>query len=298
MSNYLSQFLMTLKLANYRRLRKRREPQRIAYRQWVMDHDTITHEKIIELEHVAASLSHQPLISVIMPAYNAPIAWLDLAIESVRQQIYKNWELCIADDCSTNADIRPYLEEKSNKDSRIKINFRPVNGHISAASNSAIAMASGEFIALMDQDDLIPPNALLDVAICINRHPNACLIYSDEDKVDDKNQREAPARKGEWRRELLIKYNIISHLGVYKTDLVREVGGFRLGYEGSQDHDLALRCTERLADDQIIHIDKILYHWRIHENSTSHMRSAKPYAAIARKKSIQDHIARTTQREP
>lgn len=297
MKNYLSKLLMALRLANYRRLRKRREPQRIAYRQWVMDHDTITHEKRIELERTAASLPRQPLISVIMPVYNAPIAWLDLAIESVRQQIYKNWELCIADDCSTNTDIRSYLEEKSSKDHRIKVEFRTVNGHISAASNSAIALASGEFLALMDQDDLIPPNALLEVATCINHHPHAGLIYSDEDKVDDQNQREAPTRKGGWRRELLLKYNSISHLGAYKTKLVREIGGFRLGYEGSQDHDLALRCIERLADDQIVHIGKILYHWRIHENSTSHMQSAKPYAVIARNKSIQDHITRITQRK-
>ncbi len=292
MSKYFSKLLLAIKMANYRRLRKRRKPQRIAYRQWVMAHDNVDEEKLPELQKTYSQLLRKPLISVIMPVYNAPLAWLNEAIEAVRQQIYQEWELCIADDCSTHSDIRPFLEAKSREDSRIKVHFRAANGHISAASNSAIELASGEFLALMDQDDLIPKNALLHVAECINQHPDVGLVYSDEDKVDGESRRESPTRKKGWDRAELCQYNSISHLGVYRTDLVREIGGFKIGYEGSQDHDLALRCVERLTDQQIIHIPKILYHWRIHENSTSHMQAAKPYALTARNRAIRDHLER------
>lgn len=293
MSNYLSKLIMAVKMANYQRLRRRREPQRIAYRQWVKINDEVNADTLPTLLQLYAQLPRKPLISVIMPVYNAPLAWLDDAIESVRQQIYQEWELCIADDCSLDPEVRPYLEKKALEDARIKVTFRAINGHISAASNSAIDLAHGEFLALMDQDDLIPKNALLHVAECINQHPDAGLIYSDEDKVDSEGLREAPTRKPGWQRATLTQYNSISHLGVYRNDLVREIGGFQVGYEGSQDHDLALRCVERLSDAQIIHIPKILYHWRIHENSTAHMQAAKPYALTARNRAIRDHLERT-----
>jgi glycosyltransferase involved in cell wall biosynthesis len=294
MSNYLSELILAIKLANYKRLRKRKEPQRIAYQQWVAKHDTINDERRQTLAADHASLPRKPLISVIMPVYNAPLTWLDAAIESVQRQIYQEWELCIADDCSTDAAIRPYLESKSKEDARIKVDFRTRNGHISAASNSAIALASGEFLALMDQDDLIPEQALLAVACCINEYPDAKIIYSDEDKINEHGQRESPARKPGWHRSSLLECNRVSHLAVYQTSLVAAVGGFRVGYEGAQDHDLVLRCSEQILDHQIIHIPEILYHWRIHENSTAHTRRAKPYAMEARKKVLQDHHVRTS----
>jgi hypothetical protein len=134
---------------------------------------------------------------------------------------------------------------------------------------------------------------LLVIAKCINEHPDAKIIYSDEDKINEQGQRESPARKPSWHRSSLLECNRVSHLAVYQTDLVATVGGFRVGYEGAQDHDLVLRCSEQVPDHQIIHIPEILYHWRIHENSTAHMRSAKPYALNARKKVLQDHHVRT-----
>lgn len=292
MSNYLSKLMLALKMANHRRLYKRREPQRIAYRQWAVEHDTVNDATRAPLQALYRQLPTRPLISVIMPVYNAPLGWLNDAIRSVQAQIYQEWELCIADDCSKHADLRPFLESKCAEDPRIKVAFRETNGHISAASNSAIELAEGQFLALMDQDDLIPEDALLHVANAIIQHPDAGLIFSDEDKVDENNQREAPIRKKDWGPECILKFNSISHLGVYKTQLVKDIGGFRVGYEGSQDHDLALRCIEQLRQDQIVHIPKILYHWRIHANSTAQTSTAKPYAVTARNNAIQDHLSR------
>lgn len=292
MNSYFSKIILAIKMANYQRLRRRREPQRIAYRQWVQEHDTINDAKRQELEQSYAQLPRKPLISVIMPVYNAPLEWLDAAIESVRSQIYQEWELCVADDCSTHPDVRPYLEAKSREEPRLKLEFRPSNGHISAASNSAIALASGEFLALMDQDDLISEHALLEVAICVNENPQVELIYSDEDKIDENGHRESPTRKKSWHPELLDDLNRISHLAVYKTSLVKLNNGFRVGYEGAQDHDLAIRCTEHLLDQKIAHIPKILYHWRSHQNSTAQVRHSKPYATIARKALIKDRLKR------
>lgn len=293
MSNYLSKLLLAIKVANHRRLRKRREPQRIAYRQWAAEHDTVNDQTRGPLQALYRQLPSKPLISVIMPVYNAPLGWLNDAIQSVQRQIYQDWELCIADDCSTDPGIRPFLESKSREDTRIKVAFRASNGHISAASNSAIELANGDFLALLDQDDLIPEDALLQVANTLNQHVDAGLVFTDEDKVDENDLREAPIRKKDWGPECLLQFNSISHLGVYRTQLVRDIGGFRMGYEGSQDHDLALRCAEHLRQDQIIHIPKILYHWRIHANSTAQTSTAKPYAVTARENAIQDHLART-----
>ncbi|RZI82889.1 MAG: glycosyltransferase [Rubrivivax sp.] len=297
MSHYLSKLVLALKMANYHRLRKRREPQRLAYRQWVLEHDTIGEAQRQTLEQAYRDLPERPLISVIMPVYNAPLHWLDEAIESVRRQVYQDWELCIADDCSTQAEVRPYLERKAAADPRIKLVLRERNGHISAASNSAIAVAQGEFLALMDQDDLIPENALLAVAEAIVKHPEAGLIYTDEDKVDEQGLRESPTKKGAWDARSLQTSNRISHLGVYRASLVRQLGGFRVGYEGAQDHDLVLRCVEQLRDDQIVYLPKVLYHWRIHADSTAHTRSSKPYAAKARAKVLRDYANRMAARK-
>lgn len=292
-----SQLIAAIKMANYQRLRKRREPQRIAYQKWVAQHDVMTDQKRAELQAQYDQLGSKPLISIIMPVYNAPLGWLDEAIESVRNQVYQNWELCIADDRSSDPAIRPYLEGKAAQDDRIRIEFRQSNGHISAASNSAIALAKGDFLTLMDQDDLIPPYALLAVAQSINSHPDAGLIYSDEDKIDEQGNRESPTKKEPWKPDLLTDVNRLSHLSTYRTSLVRQLGGFRLGYEGAQDHDLALRCVEQLNPEQIVYIPKVLYHWRIHEHSTARDKSTKPYALTARKLALKDHFARMSERQ-
>lgn len=238
----------------------------------------------------------QPLISIVMPVFNPTLGWLRQAIISVKMQAYQNWELCIADDASTNADVRHLLGQLSFTDNRIKLAFRTKNGHISAASNSALALAQGEWVALLDHDDVLAEDALFWVVHAINQNPSCQLIYSDEDKIDEAGVRSDPYFKSAWNQDLFYSQNMFSHLGVYKTSLVRAVGGFREGFEGSQDYDLALRCIEQLpsgqVNQQIQHIPRVLYHWRIHADSTAHNIDAKPYAMVAGERAINEHLAR------
>jgi len=172
-------------------------------------------------------------------------------VESVRRQIYPNWELCIADDASTDSAIRPLLERYAAEDPRINVVFRDQNGHISAASNSALELASGEWVALLDHDDTLTEHALFWAVDAINKNKDVQLIYSDEDKIDGTGDRFGPYFKCDWNVDLFYSHNLITHLGVYRTELLRELGGFRLGFEGAQDYDLALRYVEQINSDQI-----------------------------------------------
>lgn len=258
------------------------------YKEWIEKYEPSTR---INTAHTFSPSSLK--LSIVMPVFNPDVSWLIEAIESVQNQTYGNWELCIADDHSTNPEIAPILKEFQKNDERIKVVFRESNGHISAASNSAIDMATGEWIILFDQDDLLPSNALMEVVTVIYRNQNLQMIYSDEDKVDENNQRFNPYFKSDWNPDLFYSHNMFSHLGCYKTTLIRSIGGFRVGYEGAQDYDLALRCIELIAPSQIHHIPKILYHWRSHPASTaSGADLAKPYAMLAGEKAINDHLAR------
>jgi glycosyltransferase involved in cell wall biosynthesis len=227
-----------------------------------------------------------------MPVYNPKPEWLVEAIESVRKQIYQYWELCIADDASTDKRIRPILEHYAVEDPRIKVVFRDKNGHISAASNSALVLTTGEWVALMDQDDLLAEHAFFWVADAINRNQNAHLIYSDEDKIDASGRRFDPYFKCDWNVDLFYSHNLITHLGIYRTKIVKEIGGFKEGLEGAQDYDLALRCTECIEPNQIHHIPRVLYHWRAHDKSTAHSADAKPYAMLAGEKALNEHFQR------
>ena len=182
------------------------------------------------------------------------------------------------------------LEQYANEDSRIKVVFREQNGHISAASNSALELVSGEWIALLDHDDMLAENALFWVVETINQCPDVRLIYSDEDKIDEVGVRSAPYFKPDWNLDLFYSHNLITHLGVYRADLIKEIKGFRLGFEGAQDYDLALRCVERIKPGQIRHIPRVLYHWRMHTNSTAQTASAKPYAMLAGEKALNEHL--------
>lgn len=263
------------------------------YRKWIKQFDVISLQSLALTQARQHEFKQKPLISVIMPVYNPNPRWLKQAIESVRTQIYPNWELCIADDASTNEIIRQILTQYEGKDHRIKVVFREKNGHIAACSNSALEIASGDWIALLDHDDLLAPDALFRVAECINLIPEIRLIYSDEDKIDKSGKRTDPYFKSDWNPDLFYAHNMFSHLGVYQTDLVRQAGNFRIGYEGSQDYDLALRCIERVESRQIFHIPKVLYHWRIHKESTAHSTKSKPYAMQAGERSINEHFQRT-----
>jgi glycosyltransferase involved in cell wall biosynthesis len=263
-----------------------------SYAAWVAAYDTLTPDDADRIRQKLAGLTTRPLISVLMPTYNTPEKWLVRVIESVRRQLYDNWELCIADDASKAPHVRKILERYQKKDPRIKVTYRETNGHISAASNSALALAHGEFIALLDHDDEIRPHALACVALELDAHPNADLIYSDEDKIDENGHRYDQYFKPDWNPDLFLVQNYVSHLGVYRTLLVREVGGFRVGYEGSQDWDLAMRVTERTAPDRIRHIPRILYHWRSVPGSTAMLIGAKNYAVVAAEKVISEHFSR------
>lgn len=262
------------------------------YTEWVRRYDTLDAMQRARISERIAGLANPPLISVLMPCFNPNPEWFREAIESVRSQLYPHWELCIADDASTDPAIRPILEDYIQRDARIRVAFRTENGHISASSNSALELVTGKFVALLDHDDLLPEHALFWVADAIAWHPEAGVIYSDEDKIDEFGTRFEPYFKCDWNPDLFLSQNMISHLGVYRTELMRAIGGFRQGFEGSQDHDLALRCIEKLTPEQIIHIPRVLYHWRVHASSTAQSPDAKPYAILAGQKAIEEHLAR------
>ena len=264
----------------------------VPYPGWVREFETLDTEAYEIMRMEIKRFDRKPLISVVMPVYNTNLLWLRASIDSVRAQIYPNWELCIADDASTNPAILPLLERFAQEDDRIKLVQRNHNGHISAATNSALALAQGEWIALLDHDDVLAEHALFWVVDAINKHPACRLIYSDEDKIDDAGVRSDPYFKCDWNPDLFYSQNMFSHLGVYHAALVREVGGFRVGLEGSQDYDLALRCIERIAPEQIHHIPRVLYHWRIHADSTAHSSEAKPYAMVAGERALNEHFER------
>jgi LmbE family N-acetylglucosaminyl deacetylase/glycosyltransferase involved in cell wall biosynthesis len=261
------------------------------YRQWVRRFDTPDDLQRARWAQVLQVLPRRPLISVVMPVFNPPLAHLREAIASVRAQVYPDWELCIADDASTDPAVWPALCALAADEPRLKLERREVNGHIAEASNTALARAGGEFVALMDHDDLLPPQALLRVAEVLAARPDAQIVYSDEDKIDDTG-RSAAYFKPDWNYPLFLGQNLVSHLGVYRTALVRDVGAFRTGYDGAQDYDLALRCLERIAPAQVLHIPEVLYHWRIHPGSTALAGSEKDYAAQAAGRALRGHFER------
>lgn len=263
-----------------------------SYPHWVQEFDTLRPEQRETFRQRAKDLKGCPLISILMPVYNTPERWLVRAIESVRGQFYPNWELCVADDASTQPHVRPLLERFAQMDPRIKPVFRPANGHISATSNSALAVATGEFCALCDHDDELPPHALLCIAETLAVHPDAEVIYSDEDKIDENGMRFDPHFKPDWNPELLHAQNYLSHLTVYRTTTLRAADGFRLGFEGAQDWDLALRITARVEPAHIHHIPHVLYHWRAIEGSTAMQLQEKSYASEAARRALEEHFAR------
>ncbi|MFA7678475.1 MAG: glycosyltransferase [Candidatus Dojkabacteria bacterium] len=233
----------------------------------------------------------QPLISIIVPVYNVDLKWIKKAVQSIKEQIYTNWELCLADDASTNTKLVEYLKEIS-KDPKIKVVFREKNGHISEASNSAIEIAKGEFLALMDNDDVIHPQALYKIVKAINENPTVGLIYSDEDKMELNGTRCDPIFKFDYSPDYLLSTNYFCHLTAIRKDLVDKVGGFRKGYEGSQDYDLFLRIVELIKEKDIVHIPDVLYSWRKIPGSTALTYDQKGYAQKASFKALEDTIER------
>ncbi|MBU3721254.1 MAG: glycosyltransferase, partial [Burkholderiaceae bacterium] len=235
-----------------------------SYSAWCREFDSRDSQYLSQLKEQLRDWGIQPKVSVIMPVYNPEPKWLCEAIESVRAQIYPDWELCIADDASTREDVRKVLKDYAALDTRIRVVWRSENGHISAATNSAIEIAQGQYLAMLDHDDLLSPVALFWVVEALQHRPDATLIFSDEDKVNDSGERHTPYFKCDLNRDLLLAQNMVTHLAVYRTELVREAGGCRIGFEGSQDYDLMLRIVDRSSDAQVVHVPRVLYHWRIH----------------------------------
>ena len=235
-------------------------------------------------------LPYRPLISILLPVYNTDEIWLRKCLDSVLVQLYPHWELCIADDASTEKHVRRVLEKYRARDGRIRVVFREVNGHISAASNSALALATGEYVALLDHDDELTPDALYEIASLINRQPETDMIYSDEDKIDTQGRRHSPFFKPDWSPDTFLSLMYTCHLGVYRTALVRRIGGFREGFEGSQDYDLVFRLTEHT--ERICHIPKVLYHWRSIPASSAANFQTKGYAQDAGLRAVREALQR------
>ncbi|MCK5677768.1 MAG: glycosyltransferase, partial [Flavobacteriaceae bacterium] len=255
------------------------------YIRWIEDNEKNNNEM-----YAKDNFNYQPLISVVMATYNTQDQYLKKAIDSVINQSYPNWELCIADDASNNNKTIEILNNYEKDYSNIKIVFRRKNGHISEATNSALALATGEFVAFLDHDDMLSKNALLEVNKVINNNPKTKFIYSDEDKIDTKGKRFEPHFKSGWNPDMFYSHNYLSHLSIIKKELIERVGGLRVGYEGAQDYDLLLRILDGVNENEIVHIEKILYHWRAIPGSTAFSAKEKEYTLDAGWKALNDYF--------
>lgn len=262
------------------------------YRNWINKNEP-TKADLLKMKEESIHFIYQPKISIITPVWNTPDLWLREAIESVLAQTYDNWELCIAEGGSTRPGVRKVLEHYSRQDERIKITFLEENKGISENSNQALLRADGEFIALLDHDDLLAPFALYEIVKQLNQNPELDYIYSDEDKIDPTGRRCMVFFKPDWSPDLLLTCGYTNHLSVYRKKLVVDLGGFRDEFEPSQDYDLLLRCTEAIPPERICHIDKVLYHWRISPGSSSLDPWAQNGRIIASaKKALKEAISR------
>lgn len=233
---------------------------------------------------------YNPLISILIPVYNIDKKYLSECIDSILAQTYSKFEICLVDDCSTKEETIETLKEYAKKDKRIKVKYRKVNGHISKATNDALAIAKGEFVALMDNDDTINENALYEMIKVLNEDKSIDMIYSDEDKINLNGKRCDPNFKSDFAPDSLLSSNYICHFTMLRKSIMDEIGGFRVGYEGAQDYDLFLRFTEKT--NKVYHIPKILYHWRMVEGSTSMVIDNKSYALDRGKQALEDALKR------
>ncbi|MEM8987273.1 MAG: glycosyltransferase [Pseudomonadota bacterium] len=261
-----------------------------SYEAWINAFHDLSDEDGQAILKDIETLKKRPLISVIMPTYNTPPQYLRQAIDSVKRQLYSDWELCISDDCSTDPQTRELLQLYENSDPRIKIHWRTQNGGISQTNNSAIAIAKGEYCAFLDHDDELTPHALYMIARAVEDNDCADIIYTDSDNITETGHRFDPFFKPDWNYDLLLAFNYFNHLTAYRTQIIKDVGGFKSEYDGSQDYDLALRAIEKAHKDGIIHVPHILYHWRV--LSTSFSKTQKQEAVDAGQKALQSHFDR------
>jgi GT2 family glycosyltransferase len=264
------------------------------YRRWIDAFDYLSDRDRDEYSKRIQSLPYQPRISILMPVFNTPEHLLRETIASVRSQIYENWELCIADDASPKPHVATVLRELADEDRRITFVQRSTNGHISEASNTAFELATGEWIAMLDHDDVLREHALAEIVLALNGYEGIEVIYSDEDKIDEEGRtRFDPNFKPDFSLDLFMTQNYLNHLTVHRAANIRKVGGWRKGFEGSQDYDLNLRVLELVSPDRVHHIPKILYHWRAVAGSTALSSDQKNYAFEAGRRALEEHVRRT-----
>jgi O-antigen biosynthesis protein len=259
------------------------------YDLWRKRHE-ITDADRQRMKGVMDGWENPPLISVILPIYNVPEIYLRACVDSVLRQIYPHWELCIADDASSKPFVKKVLDEYAARDQRIKVIYLSTNGNISTASNAALELASGAHVALLDHDDELSEHALFTMAEALVNDPSLDMIYSDEDKLSPAGKHLDPFFKPDWSPEYFLACMYTCHLGVYRTDLIRQIGGWRSEYDGAQDYDLVLRITSQT--EKILHIPDILYHWRVLPTSTASHSSAKPEAYGRARKALENHLTR------
>ncbi|MCW8087513.1 glycosyltransferase family 2 protein [Sabulicella glaciei] len=257
---------------------------------WISHSDALTDWDRGAIKEDVSRFSRRPVISVVMPVYNTPEAGLRRAVAAVRAQLYENWELCIADDASTAEHIRPFLEASAAQDSRIRWIARPTNGNICAATNSALSLAGGDYVVFLDHDDILSERALYEIAAAVNDAPDLEILYSDEDRIEENgDRRHTPYFKPGWDPDLLLGQNFVCHLAAYRRTLVEAVGGLRVGFEGSQDHDLILRASRLVEPHQIRHVPGLLYHWRTQSGSFSSEQLDRCIQAA--RVAVRDHLA-------
>ena len=262
---------------------------RVSYHQWRLT-QLPSAARLQEMAAESTRFPTAPLISIVMPVYNTPADMLEEAVNSVCAQAYGNWELIAVDDASPEAGVRPLLERLGRKDPRIVLHFLEKNAGIAMASNAALKLAKGEFVAFLDHDDWLEPDALFAVAGQIAAHPDADFIYTDEDKVDETGYFQQPFFKPDWSPDAMLSSNYCCHFTAIRRRLVEEIGGFQPGFDGAQDYDLFLRATERAR--RILHVPRVLYHWRISAHSTSQNSAQKPEAVGHGAKALEAAVRR------
>lgn len=262
-------------------------PRPVNYQEWLSIHLPSKSELA---EQKRAVFESQPLISIVVPLYKTSEYYLNQLVDSVKAQTYEKWELCLSDGSGENSPIRTVLEMLEKSDERIKVVHNEKQLHISENTNAVIKIATGDFIAFADHDDVLTPNALYENVRLVNHHPNAEVIYSDEDKIYGEDQYLQPHFKPDFSIDMLCSVNYICHFLVVKRNIIEQIGMLRSEYDGAQDYDFVLRCVE--ATEHVYHIPKILYHWRISEDSTSENPESKEYAVEAGRKAVQAHYDR------
>ncbi len=276
-----------------RRFAARTEFPRDEYARWIARHDTLSEADRAVIRTRIGAMPRRPVFSILMPVHNTHLPLLEEAVASVIAQLYPDWQLCITDDASTDSAVGEFLLQQVAANRRIRMHHREFNGGIVAASNDALAMATGDWVVTLDHDDRLSEHALYHVAEAILARPKTRILYSDHDRLTPAGVRDNPYFKPDWNYELALGQNLANHMTVFRREDVLSAAGFREGFDGSQDWDLLLRLVERVPAEAIHHIPRVLYHWRGTGGSFSQAQSVRAWNAGRR--AVQEHFARTGQ---